>query len=203
MAKNTVTAIEDLIAHQRTPHGTGISVIGAARLVPAGSIAARIWVYHGFTEATINTNPGTFLIQTRGEAVNDQWATVLPIGTFGGTPATSDLTATEPIGETALAITSSAAFAALDYIYITDATDDENDEWHTISEIGSGTNITLAEGLVFEKESGDDAFTGAQMIPLEISLRGVFEYRAIYVHQGAIAADTAIWVRRRETTDFS
>lgn len=202
MANFTVTPVFDLIAHQRVAHPG--SVIGSARTPADGSISAKIWLYHALREVQVNTNPGTFFVQTRGEAVNDQWLTVAPFLTSNLTAATSALTATEAIGVTEIAITSSASFKAGDYIYIDDATADTDDEWHHISEIdgGAGTDLTLAEGLVAAKASGDDAWTGAEGFYLPLSLVGVFEYRVIYIHQGATGADTAIWVRGIEATDF-
>ena len=101
------------------------------------------------------TNQG---ISKRKAQVNDQWMTVVPFTTSDGTSATSALDATEAIGVTELSITSSASFAADDYIYVDDATADTDDEWHTIVGIDlNATDLTIAEGLVAAKASGDDA----------------------------------------------
>ena len=205
MADFTVTTVFDLITHQRVTHPA--SVIGSARPpAPDGSfISVNIWMYHALHEVQVNTNPGTFFVQTRGEAVNDQWMNVAQFLTSNLTAATSDLTATEAIGVTEIAITSSASFKAADYIYIDDATADVDDEWHHISEIdgGVGTDLTLAEGLVNAKASGDDAWTLAEGFFFPLPLAGVFEYRVIYIHQGAVGADTAIWVTGVEVTAFA
>ncbi len=207
MADYTVTPVFDLMAHTRVTHDPGESssnVLGAARAPAEGSILASIWMYHALHEATVNTNPGTFFVQTRGEAVNDQWMNVAQFLTSNGTAATSALDATEAIGVTEISITSSASFAAGDYIYIDDADGVAEDEWHHVAVIdgGAGTDLTLAEGLVAAKASGDDAWTGAEGFFYPLDLRGVFEYRVIYIHQGAVGADTAVWVTAVEATDF-
>ena len=202
MADYTVTTVFDLIAHQRGTHP--YHVIGSARAPLAGSIVAKIWLYHALHQATANTNPGSFYVQTRGEAVNDQWMTVAPFTTSNGTSATSALDATEAIGVTSLSITSSASFAAGDYIYVDDATGDTDDEWHHIVQIDSaGTDLLISAGLVAAKASGDDAWTLAEGFYMELDLAGVFEYRVIYIHRGGTGADTAIWVRGIEATDFA
>lgn len=202
MADYTVTGVFDLIGHQRGSHP--YHVIGSARTPAEGSILAKIWLYHALHEATANTNPGSFYVQTRGEAVNDQWVTVAPFLTSDGTTATSALTATEAIGVTSLAITSSASFVAGDYIYVDDATGDTDDEWHHVVQIDSvGTDLLVAEGLVAAKASGDDAWTLAEAFYMELDLAGVFEYRVIYIHRGGTGANTAIWVRAVEATDFA
>ncbi len=205
MANYTVTAIADLIANQQVTHAA--SVIGADKTPAEGSILAKIWMYHALHEATANTNPGTFHVQTRGEAGtagDSQWVTVAKFVTSNATSVTTDITATEAQGQTTIVCTSTTSFVAGDYIYIDDATDqDLNSEWHYISSVTDSTNLVLADGLSFAKASGDDMWTGAQPFYFELDLAGVLEYRVIYIHQGGTGANTAIWVRTIEATDFA
>lgn len=201
MANFTVTTVADTIAKQRLAHPG--HVIGTTEVPAEGSILAKIWMYHALHEVQVNTNPGSFYIQTRGEAVNDQWMSVAQFTVSDGTAATIDLTATEAIGETVLAVSNSSGFAAGDYIFVDDATADTDDEWHLIAQIDSvGTDLTLAEGLVAAKASGDDAWTLAEGFYYELNLAGVFEYRVVYIHRGGTGADVALWVRFVEATDF-
>ena len=201
MTDFTVTTIADNIAHQRLAHPG--HVIGTTEVPAVGSFLAKIWMYHALHEATANTNPGAFYVQTRGEAVNDQWANVAVFTTSNGTSATSALTATEAIGVTELAITSSASFAPGDYIYVDDATGDTDDEWHTIVGIDlNATDLTIAEGLVAAKASGDDAWPLAQMFYHSLDLAGVLQWRVVYIHRGGTGANVALWVRFVEVTDI-
>lgn len=206
MAKFTVVAVADMIAHQRVTHSAtalSSSVIGSVITPTAGSILARIAIFHGFREATANTNPQTILVQTRLEASNDQWIDSLKLVTTDGTPITTDITATEPVGEDDLAVTATASFANGDKVYIDDATADGDDEWHSIRVNQSGTVMTIAENLVAAKASGDDVYSLAESWDLELSLAGVLEYRAVYLNNGATAANTAIWIRTVEVSAFA
>ena len=201
MTDFTVTTVADNIAHQRLTHPA--HVIGTTETPAEGSILAKIWMYHALHEATANTNPGSFYIQTRGESVNDQWMSVAQFTVSNGTSATSALDATEAIGVTSISITSSASFAAGDYIYIDDATANTDDEWHQIVQVDSvGTDLLIASGLVAAKASGDDAWTLAEGFYLELDLAGVFEWRTVYIHRGTTGANVALWVRFIEVTDI-
>lgn len=199
MADYTVSSVFDLIAHQHVTHPE--SVYGAARTA-TDMLGVRIAIHHGFIEAGANTNPGSFLVQTRLEAVNDQWVTVAEFGTTSNTTVTEALTATEAIGVTSLACASTTGFAANDYIYITDATGDTDDEWHQLDAIVADTSLELTEGLVAAKASGDDAYSDAQHFAMYLDLAGVAQYRVIYKHEGGTGMNTAIWVRGIEVTDF-
>ncbi len=203
MAVYTVVAVADLIAHQRVTHSATAltsSVIGSVITPTVGALLARIGIFHGFREATANTNPQIILIQTRLEASNDQWIDNLALTTTNGTPITTDITATEPIGEDDLAVTATGSFANGDKVYIDDATADTDDEWHTIRVNQSSTVMTIAAGLVNAKAAGDDVYSLAESWDYEMSLAGVLEYRAVYLNNGATAANTAIWVRTVEVS---
>lgn len=200
MADPTVTAVFDLIGHQRLTHPN--SVYGSARTA-TDMLSVLIHMHHGFIEAGANTNPGSFYVQTRLENVNDQWVTVAKFTTSGATTVAEALTATEPTTETVLAVADTTGFLADDYIYITDATGDTDDEWHQLDKIVGATSLDLVEGLVAAKASGDDAYSDAEHFAMLLDLYGVAQYRVIYKHEGGTGMDTAIWVRGIEITDFA
>ena len=160
-------------------------------------------MHHGFIEAGANTNPGSFYVQIRLESVNDQWVTVAKFTTTTNTTVEEALTATEAIGVTSLACASTTGFVADDYIYITDATGDTDDEWHQLDVIVANTSLELVEGLVAAKASGDDAFSDAEHFFYDLNLAGIAQYRVIYKHEGATGMNTAVWVRGIEVTDFT
>ena len=199
MVDYTVSAVFDLIAHQRVTHPN--SVYGAARTT-TDMLYALINIHHGFRQAGANTNPGSFYVQVRLEAKDDQWTTVAQFTTTSATTVTEALTAVEPLGETVLAVASTAGFAANDYIYVDDATADTDDEWHQLDVIVANTSLNLIDGLVAAKAIGDDAFSDAEHFSIRLNLAGVAQYRVIYKHEGAVGMDTAIWVRGIEVTDI-
>ena len=133
----------------------------------------------------------------------DQWIDNLVLTTNPGLPVTTDITATEPAGEDDLAVTATAAFVNGGKVYIDDATQDDHDEWHTIRVNQSGTVMTIAANLINAKASGDDIYSLAESWDYQLDLAGVFEYRAIYFNNGAVAADTAIRVRTVEVSNFT
>ena len=203
MANFTVVPIADLFAQQLVVT-TGGNVSGE-RTPTEGSILAKIWIYHALHEATANTNPGSFYVQTRGEDSvpgDSQWMTVAQFTTSDATSVTTALDATEPEGETSISVASTTSFVAGDYIYIDDATNVVHGEWHTIASITSSTAMVMADGLAFAKASGDDAWTGAEGFYMELDLAGVFAYRVLYIHRGATVAATAVMARQVEVTDF-
>lgn len=200
MADYTVTPVFNLIAHQHITHPN--SVVGADRTPAVGSIGVNIEMFHGFTEAVANTNPGSFIVQQRLEAADDQWDKVAEFTVSDATPADEALDAQEVAGTVSLAVTLTAGFSPGDEIYITDDTADTASEWHTIDRIVTDTSIELTDGLVNQKEIGDNCFSDAQTIRFHLNLAGVLEYRVLYKAEGAIGANTAIWVRAVEYTDF-
>ncbi len=96
----------ELLAHQTAVHpakivGTPIDV--------STKRAVRVFLYHGYVEATADTNPGSFLVQLRYDThaspgVLENWVTVVEVLAAGTTPDTEAMTATEPAGETSLAV---------------------------------------------------------------------------------------------------
>ena len=199
MADYTLSTIVELISHRLVTHPG--QAIGADRTPAAGSIFARIWFRHALHEATANTNPGSFRIQTRPLAGDDQWVTVQEIGTSRGTAATTDITGTEAAGETTLAVTDQSIVAGNDEIYIDDATADADGEWALVQQIAANV-IQIVDGLTNAKASGDDIWTLAETTEWILPLVGVLVYRVIYLHHGATGADTAVHVNCIEATDF-
>jgi hypothetical protein len=165
-------------------------------------LGVRIAMHHGFIEEGTNTNPGSFFVQTRLENVDDQWVTAAQFTVTAAAIAAEALTATEPVAEVSLAVTSTTGFAADDYIYITDATGDTDDEWHQLDKIVADSSLELIEGLVAAKASGDDAYSQAEHFSMYLDLAGVAQYRVIYKHEGSTGMDVAVWVRGIEVTDF-
>lgn len=202
MAVYTNAAVADAVAHQHVTHPN--SVYGADITPNSGALAALIAISHGFTEATANTNPGSFYVQIslEGADVEDAWVTVAQFTVTNATPADEALDAQEPAGEAVMAVTLTAGFAAGDVIYITDSTGDNNSEWHQIDKIVTDTSIDLVDDLDFQKEIGDNIFSDAEHFAFTLDLKGVAKWRVIYKAEGGTGANVAIRARYKEVSSF-
>jgi hypothetical protein len=148
-------------------------------------------MYAGFIQAAANTNPGSFIVQVSGASSGDEdW---VDVATFTlsetGTPADEGMTATEASGETVLAVTLTAGFAALDDIYILDASVLAASEWAKIEQIVTDTTIDITDGLTTGKDSADTIFGSAERFSVYLDLTAVGRLRVIFMHEGGTGAD--------------
>jgi len=202
MANFTQAVVADAIAHQHITHPN--SVYGADITPTAGSLWATVHMSHALIEATANTNPGSFYVQTslEGAGVEDAWVTVAQFTVSNATPGDEALDAQEVAGTAVIAVTLTAGFVADDVIYITDDTADNNSEWHKIDKVVTDTSIDLVDDLDFQKEIGDVIFSDAEHFSMKLDLSGVTKWRVIYKAEGATGADVAVRARYIEVTDF-
>jgi len=201
MAVFSQASVADAIDHQHVTHPQ--SVYGSSITPTAGAMWAIIHIHHGFIEATANTNPGSFYVETNLGTTNESWMTVQPFTTTDAAPVIENLTATEPIGEAVMTVASTTGFVANDYIYVEDAGTAADSEWHQVDRLDTvGTDITLTQGLVAAKDTSDNLYTEAEHFSMLLDLSGVVRWRVNYKHEGATGANTAIWVRFIEVTAF-
>ena len=193
--------VADVIAHQEITHPD--SVYGSSLTPQAGALWTEIAMHHAFIEAGANTNPASFYVQTNLEATGENWVNKAQFTVTNNTTVTEAMTATEPIGETVMAVASTTGFAANDYIYLQDTVSDTDSEWHQIDKIVVGVSIDLTEGLVVQKDSSDVIWSDAENFAYRLDLSGVARWRVIYKNEGATAMNTAIWVRHIEVKAFA
>jgi hypothetical protein len=112
------------------------------------------------------------------------------------------LTATEPIGETVMAMASTTNLAVGDYIYIKDDTDVASSEWHEIVAVATNTSITLMDGLAVEKVANDDVYDQAQRFSIGVDCAGFKRIRAVVVHQAATGSDMRVKCTAVAATDI-
>jgi hypothetical protein len=156
-------------------------------------LAATIILFHSSIEATANTNPGKFLVQVSGAASgNEDWATVAEFDATISTADTEAMTATEPVGETALTVAATAGFVANDTLYIQDAGVVVNGEWGRCREIVTDTTIDLVDGLTTEKDSADVIWNDADIFNCQLDLTAVGRVRILFQHEGAAGANCHI-----------
>lgn len=155
--------------------------------------AVTIFLYHAYVEAAADTNPGKFKVQIRPDAgdgsVDEHWTTVAEFVAKGTTPDTEAMTATEPIGETVLAVAATAGFVAEDLLYIQDAGTLANSEWAECQEIVTNTSIDLVDGLTAQKDSSDVIWNDASKFVCSLDLNANESYRVIWSHEGATGAN--------------
>lgn len=190
MAAPGKTASRSLFTLQAVAHqGTVISsVIDVSTL-----ISALIDIRHAITEATANTNAGSFQIQvSAASSGDDDWQTVHEIGVSEDSPATEALTATEPIAETVLAVTLTAGFVATDYIFILDAGTVGDSLWRQLQEISTDASVTIYDGLTTAKDSSDTIWGSAQRFVYFLDLFAVQRVRLVYQHEGGTGANVHI-----------
>ncbi len=188
MATITKTQGVEILTHQVVTHPA--SVFGGAQDV-SSKLGATLLMYAGFVEASANTNPGSFIVQvSAASSGNEDWVDIAKFTIIEtGTPADEALTATEASGETVLAVTATAGFAALDDIYILDAGVLAASEWAKIEQIVTNTSVDITDGLTTGKDSSDTIFGSAERFSIYLDLTAIGRLRVIFTHEGAAGAN--------------
>lgn len=180
----------EVLAHQAATHPT--TIVGNA-IDCRTKYQATVFLYHGYVEATADTNPGKFLVQVRPDAgdgtVLEHWITVAECVAAGTTPDTEAMTATEPIAETVLACASTAGFAVEDELYIQDTGTLADSEWNKLRTLATNTSITLVDGLTTQKDNADVIWNDARKWVVPLDLRSVESFRVVWTHEGATGAN--------------
>lgn len=193
MATPSQTAGTSVITHQEVTHPE--SVVSAAIDVSA-VIRATLFLFHAFIEIGANTNPQKWLIQTSALTTGDEdWITLQTVNiSFAGTVTTEALTATEPVGETALAVTDASEYASGDGIYIQDAGVAADSEWGLVDIVDTtpAEFIHLVDGLTNAKDASDFVFDNPQTNAIPLELEAHSRLRVIYINEGGTAMDTAV-----------
>ena len=187
----TITkAYATALAHQAVTHPN--TVVGSA-LDVSTKLALTLQLYHASVEATANTNPGKFLVQVSGASSgNEDWSTVAEFDATISTADTEAMTATEPIGEKALAVAATAGFVANDILYIQDAGTVGDGEWARCREIVTNTTIDLVDGLTNAKDASDVIWNDADIWTVQLDLTAIARYRVVFIHEGAVGANAHI-----------
>lgn len=190
MASMIKTQGIDILSHQAVTHPN--TAIGGDQDVTT-KLAATIVMFHASIEAVVNTNPGSFLLQVSASGSgNEDWATIHEFTARVSTADTEAMTATEPVGETALVVASTAGFTAGDTLYIQDTTTEVNSEWGHCQEIVTNTSINLFDGLTNEKDSADVIWNDADIFIAQLDLTAVGRLRVVFQQEGAVGANSAV-----------
>lgn len=179
-----------VLAHQAATHP--VTIVGSA--IDARTIdSVVLTLFHGYVEATADTNPGKFKVQVRPDAgdgtVLEHWVTVCELVARGTTPDTEAMTATEPAAEVVMAVAATAGFVAEDLLYIQDTGTLADSEWAECQEIVTDTSINLLDGLTTQKDNADVIWNDASKFVITLDLRAVESYRVVWSHEGATGAN--------------
>lgn len=186
------TKTQDIVAltHQAVTHPD--TVVGSALDVTT-KFAATIILFHALVEAAANTNAGTFIVQISGSASgNEDWAPLARFTPNNGTADTEAMTATEPIGETSLAVASTTGFVAGDILYIQDTGTLADSEWARCREIVTDNSIHLIDGLTTAKDSADVIWNDANIFVCQVDLSAVGRLRVVFQHEGTVGANVHV-----------
>jgi hypothetical protein len=179
-----------VLSHQAATHPT--TIVGSA-VDCSTKRAATIYLYHGYVEATADTNPGSFKVQVRPDngsgSVAEHWVTVATFTAKGTTPDDQLINATEPSGETSMAVTSTAGFAVDDVLYIQDTGTLADSEWAECKTFVANTSIQLIDGLTTGKDSSDVIWNDASRWVLSLDLNAVESFRVVWSHEGTTGAN--------------
>lgn len=179
-----------VLSHQAATHPT--TIVGSA-IDCRTKRAAVLFLFHGYVEATADTNPGKFLVQVRPDAgdgtVLEHWITVVELLAKGTTPDTEAMTATEPAAETVMAVASTTGFVVEDELYIQDTGTLADSEWAKLRSLVTNTSLTLVDGLTTQKDSADVIWNDASKFVVSLDLNGVESFRVVWMHEGATGAN--------------
>jgi len=179
-----------VLAHQAVTHPA--TVVGSA-LDVSTKLGMTLLLFHASVEAAANTNPGKFLVQVSGATSGDEdWVTVYEYDATISTADTEAMTATEPIGEKALSVVSTAGFVSGDKLYIQDAGTLADSEWGLCREITGTPTIDLVDGLTNQKDSSDVIWNDADIWYCSLDLTSISRVRVVFMHEGAAGANCHI-----------
>jgi len=189
MSDFTQSATQTLLAHQEVTHPA--NVVGAA--VDCSTwLSCQIVFLIGKIETTANATGPTCLIQGSIEASGIEWFDLVRFIGSTAVAETEVATATEPIGETVIAVAATANLVVGGFIYIKDDTSVATSEWHEIVAVATDTSITLMDGLLVAKVANDDIYSNAERFSVLILCDGLKRIRACFVHQAATGSDMRI-----------
>jgi hypothetical protein len=199
MSNFTQSATQTLLDHQAIAHPA--NVVGSA-IDCSTWLSCQVTAFIGNIETTANATGVGFIIQGSIETSGNDWIDLVRFAGSTTAAETEALTATEPIGETILALASTTNLLVGSFIYINDETSVATSEWGEIVKVTTNTSITLMDGLLVEKVSGDDVYTQAQRFSALVMCDGLKRIRAVVVHQAATGSDIRVLCTAVGCTDI-
>lgn len=190
-ASNQLSVSVDAITATDATKTVGTSVM-ALQTVSASSVAissvvdtanklgATIFIHFGRESVTAAGAGVNIRIEgSSRSSLNGHWYPLATFTTGFAACETEPLTATEPAGETVIAVASTTNLTAGDLIFIFNTTIGSS-EWHRIKSISGGASVTIEDGLLFEQTAAaSDIFDGAEMFVAQLDLTSISRLRVV------------------------
>ncbi len=190
----TAITLQELTTAPRQAHSADIDVSTA--------IAATFFARIGRTETTAFTLPAIIRIEgspsTSGDA---DWQAIASLVSGTAAAESENMTATEPIGETVLAVASTTNLAYPDVVFI-EHTTFGNSEFRRINKITTNTSVEIEDGLANEQTNASVIKDQADIFPplvLDMLESGAKRLRVVVDGAGA-AVNFAVEVKYVLTT---
>jgi hypothetical protein len=189
-----------IISHQSLTHP---GIIEGTPVAVTGYISGTIFIKVANVETTANADGVIVIVQGSPEASgDDQWVNLTKF--IGSTTAaeTEALTATEPVGETVLAMASTTNLVVDDIIYVEDASVVADGEWHVITNVTTNTSIEIDYGLAVQKDSLDFVYTEANVWKYFVDCSNLARINVLIIHRAATGSDIHVEAVARFATAF-
>lgn len=177
-----------LLTHAALTHPANI--IGTPQSV-ASYLSGDIYVWVANVEVTANAaGAGVFILGTYNGSDDEDWHVLREF--LGTTTAaeTEAMTATEPVGETVMAVASTTNLVVGGTIYLQDVGAIGDGEWAQIVAVVTNTSVTLMHGLGTEKDNSDFIWSQAERFHHHISnAGGLSRVAVVIVHQAATGSN--------------
>jgi len=215
MADNTQSSVAlaplSMIAHPDSQKHSDINV--------ASWLSGRVTIFMANIETTANVDGVTFRVQGRGNFKNDHWADVVVITTSTtASGAAIGINASEPIGETSIAMDSDPTTVILvtTECYVRNTNDgspssataelgptESEGEFHIVSD-SVASIVTLTDGLENAKDALDEIVPDAEVFAFDIpDLGGFNQLRLLVEHRGATGSNIHYIALLEAATDFA
>ena len=175
------------------------SVATSSVVSTANKLGATIFIHFGREAVTAAGVGVNIRIEASSKAsLNGHWYPLATFTTGFATCETEALTATEPAGETVVAVGSTTNLTAGELIFIFNTTIGSS-EWHRIKSVSPGVSVTLEDGLLFEQTAAaSDIFDLAEMFVAQLDLTSVSRLRVVadgslFTQAFAIEVDMISW----------
>jgi len=131
----------------------------SSELDVSGMFSLKVYIQHGLTTDATAQDDGVFIFEVASStaSLNEDWSELFRVPMVTGTPNTEALTATEPIGETVIAVASTTGLYTNDgtrWMLLKDNTLASSEMIKVVSAV-SNTSITIQDGLTLEHTSAD------------------------------------------------
>lgn len=131
----------------------------SSELDVSGMFSIKVYIQHALTTDAVENADGVFIFEGASETgtSNEDWGELYRVPMVTGTPNTEALTATEPIGETVIAVASTTGLYTNDgtrWMLLKDNTLAASEMIKVVSAV-SNTSVTIQDGLTAEHTSAD------------------------------------------------